>query len=1027
MSIAAFTESVVEEAALAWLAELGYTILSGPDIAAGTFTAERKDPQYRDVVLERRLRQALIRLNPNLPPEAIEDAYRRLSHLDEPSLVTRNHAFHKQLVDGVTVEFTRADGSIGGALAQVVDFENPDNNDWVAVNQFTIVEGQNTRRPDVLVFVNGLPVALLELKNPADESATIWSAFNQIQTYKIQIPSLFTYNELLIISDGLEARVGSVTADTERFMPWRTIEGEELAPSSLPQLQVVIQGLLDKHRLLDFIRYFVVFEDEGGGILTKKIAGYHQFHAVNRALAASLQASCDIGDRRIGVVWHTQGSGKSLTMAFYAGRLVLEPRLYNPTIVVITDRNDLDDQLFGTFSRCHELLRQAPEQAADREDLKARLNVSSGHVIFTTIQKFMPAENNRDPGLSDRRNIIVIADEAHRSQYDFIDGYAAHMRAALPHASFIGFTGTPIEKADANTRAVFGEYISVYDIQRAVEDKATVPIYYESRLAKLELDEKEKPKIDPDFEEATEGEEVERREKLRTKWAALEAIVGAEKRLSNIAKDLVHHFEERLEAMDGKAMIVCMSRRICVDLYNEIVKLRPDWHNDNDDAGVLKIVMTGSATDGPDWQQHIRDKRRREALGTRFKAAKDPFKVVIVRDMWLTGFDVPPLHTMYVDKPMRGHGLMQAIARVNRVFKDKPGGLVVDYLGIAHELKLALATYTESGGKGRTALPQEEAVAVMLEKYEICCGLFHGFNWSAWVTGSPAERLGLLPNAQEHILKQEDGKNRLLKAVTDLSKAFALAVPHDEAMRIRDDIGFFQAVRSVLAKSVVQQHRPEQDLDNAIRQIVSRAVFSGEVVDIFAAAGLKKPDISILSDEFLSEVSHLPQKNLAVELLRKLLNDEIKTRSRRNVVKSKLFSEMLAEAIRKYQNRAVQAAQVIEELIGLAKQVRADAARGEELGLSDDEIAFYDALEVNDSAVKVLGDDTLKTIARELVDTVRRNTAIDWTVRENIRAHLRVLVKRILRKYGYPPDKQEKATLIVLEQAEVLSANWAIA
>lgn len=1022
-----FAESVVEDATLDWLKALGYTILHGPEIAAGEPGAERTDPNYRDVILERRLRKALERLNSALPPEAIEDAYRRLTRGDEPSLVTRNHALHQRLVEGVTVEYTRADGSIGGALVRVFDYDDPDNNDWVAVNQFTIVEGQNTRRPDVLIFVNGLPIGLLELKNPADENATIWNAFKQVQTYKAQIPSLFTYNELIIISDGLEARVGSLTTDTERFMPWRTIEGEEVAPTSLPQLQVVIQGLLDKRRLLDYIRYFVVFEDEGGGVLTKKIAGYHQFHAVNRAVSATVEASAEAGDRRVGVVWHTQGSGKSLTMAFYAGRLVLDPRLENPTIVVITDRNDLDDQLFGTFSRCHELLRQAPEQAADREDLRARLSVSSGHVVFTTIQKFMPAEDSQDPTLSDRRNIIVIADEAHRSQYDFIDGYARHMHDALPNASFIGFTGTPIEKADANTRSVFGDYISVYDIQRAVEDKATVPIYYESRLAKLELPDAEKPTVDADFEEVTEGEEVERRERLRTKWAALEAVVGTEKRLATVARDLIRHFEERLEAMDGKAMVVCMSRRICGDLYNEIVKLRPDWHSEGDDAGVLKIVMTGSATDGPEWQQHIRDKRRREALAKRFKDAKDPFKVVIVRDMWLTGFDVPPLHSMYVDKPMRGHGLMQAIARVNRVFKDKPGGLVVDYLGIAHELKEALATYTESGGTGRTALPQEEAVAVMLEKYEICCGLFHGFNWSAWVTGTPAERLGLLPNAQEHVLKQEDGKNRLIKAVSELSKAFALAVPHDEAMRIRDDVGFFQSVRSVLAKTAAQQYRPEQDLDHAIRQIVSRAVFSGDVVDIFAAAGLKKPDISILSEEFLTEVRHLPQKNLAVELLQKLLNNEVKTRSRRNVVKARLFSELLEASIRKYQNRAIQEAQVIEELIGLAKQMREDAARGEELGLSEDEVAFYDALEVNDSAVKVLGDATLKTIARELVDTVRRNTAIDWTVRENIRAHLRVLVKRILRKYGYPPDKQEKATLTVLEQAEVLSANWATA
>jgi len=1022
-----FGESVVEQASLAWLESLGYMVLHGPEIAAGEPAAERDDTGYHDVILERRLRQALERLNPKLPPEALQDAYKRLTVADEPSMVTCNHALHQRLVEGVTVEYTRPDGSIGGALVHVIDFDHPDNNDWVAVNQFTVVEGQNNRRPDVLIFLNGLPVVLMELKNPADENATIWRAFDQIQTYKAQIPSLLTYNELLIISDGLEARVGSLTATTERFMPWRTIEGEALAPASLPQLQVVLQGLLDKRRLLDFIRYFVVFEDEGGGILTKKIAGYHQFHAVNRALAETLKATDETGDRRVGVVWHTQGSGKSLTMAFYAGRLVLETALQNPTIVMLTDRNDLDDQLYGTFSRCHELLRQDPVQAEDREHLRSLLQVSSGGVVFTTIQKFMPAEGERYPALSDRRNIIVMADEAHRSQYDFIDGFARHMRDALPNASFIGFTGTPIEKADANTRAVFGEYISVYDIQRAVEDKATVPIYYESRLAKLQLDERERPKIDPSFEEVTEGEEVERRERLRTKWAALEAVVGTEKRLKTIAEDLVGHFEARLDVMDGKAMIVCMSRRICVELYQQIVKLRPDWHNEADDSGVLKIVMTGSADDGPEWQQHIRDKRRREALGKRFKKANDPFKVVIVRDMWLTGFDVPPLHTMYVDKPMRGHGLMQAIARVNRVFKDKPGGLVVDYLGVAQELKQALSTYTESGGAGRTDIPQEEAVAAMREKYEVCCGLFHGFDWSAWASDSPTERLALLPNAQEHILSREDGKSRFVKAVTDLSTAFALAVPHEEAIKIRDDVGFFQAVRAVLTKAVSQQSRPEHELEAAIRQIISRAVVSDQVVDIFAAAGLKKPDISILSDEFLSEVSHLPQKNLAVELLRKLLNDEIKTRSRRNVVKSRLFSELLDGTIRKYQNRAIQTAQVIEELIALAKQMRDESAKGAELGLSEDEVAFYDALEVNDSAVKVLGDATLKTIARELVETVRRNTTIDWTVRENVRAHLRVLVKRILRKYGYPPDKQEKATLTVLEQAEALSAGWTAA
>jgi type I restriction enzyme R subunit len=1020
-----FSESVVEQAALAWLEGLGYPIRPGPKIAVGELEAERHDPNYRDVVLERRLHQALAKLNPDLPPEAIEDAFRRLTRADAHALFVRNRALHRMLVEGVTVEYTRSDGSIAGAPARVIDFDNPENNDWLAVNQFTIAEGRHTRRPDIILFVNGLPLVVIELKNATDESATIWTAYDQLQTYKHQIPALFVYNALLVISDGLEARVGSLTAEAERFMPWRTIEGENLAPAAWPQLQVLTQGLFDKRRLLDVIRHFIVFEEEESG-LAKKIAGYHQFHAVNKAVQTTIEATRETGDRRAGVVWHTQGSGKSLTMVFYAGRLVLQPELQNPTIVVITDRNDLDDQLFGTFSRCHELLRQEPEQAVDREDLKARLAVSSGHIVFTTIQKFMPTTGDRHPELSNRRNIVVIADEAHRSQYDFIDGFARHMRDALPHASFIGFTGTPIEKTDANTRQVFGDYISIYDIQRAVEDKATVPIYYESRLAKLQLDEAKKPKVDADFAEATEGEEVERRERLKTKWAALEAVVGTEERLKLIAQDLVEHFEQRQEVIDGKAMIVCMSRRICVDLYSAIAKLRPQWHSEDDKAGKLKIVMTGSASDPLDWQQHIRDKKRREKLAHRFRDPKDGFRIVIVRDMWLTGFDVPCLHTMYLDKYMRSHGLMQAIARVNRVFKDKPGGLVVDYLGIAQELKHALATYTESGGEGRTAIPQEEAVAAMLQKYEICRGLFHGFEWKLWVSGTATQRLMLLPNAQEHILKQEDGKNRLAKAVAELSSAFALAVPHPEAIRIRDDVGFFQAVKSVLTKSVAQQ-KPQVDLDHAIRQIVSQAVASTEVLDIFAAAGLKKPDISILSDQFLAEVHDLPQKNLALELLKKLLNNEIKTRSRRNVVQSRLFSEMLAKSLRKYQNRAIETAQVIEELIGLAKQMREAAAKGEQLGLTEDEVAFYDALEANDSAVKVLGDETLRTIARELVATVRQNTTIDWTVRENVRAHLRVLVKRILRKYGYPPDKQEKATFTVLEQAEVLSANWTAA
>ena len=736
----------------------------------------------------------------------------------------------------------------------------------------------------------------------------------------------------------------------------------------------------------------------------------------------------ELGDRRIGVVWHTQGSGKSLTMAFYAGAIVREPAMENPTVVVLTDRNDLDDQLFGTFSRCQDLLRQLPTQADSRADLRSKLSVNAGGVVFTTIQKFFPeAKGDRHPSLSERRNIVVIADEAHRSQYDFIDGYARHMRDALPNASFVGFTGTPIELLDANTRAVFGDYISIYDIQRSVEDGATVPIYYESRLAKLALDEHEKPNIDPEFEEVTEGEEVERRERLKTKWAQLEAVVGAEKRVKQIAEDIVAHFEQRSEALEGKAMVVCMSRRICIDLYRELARLRPDWHEDDDDKGNIKVVMTGSASDPLEWQPHIRNKARREGLANRFRDPADPLQIVLVRDMWLTGFDAPSLHTMYVDKPMRGHGLMQAIARVNRVFKDKPGGLVVDYLGLAQDLKTALATYTESGGAGRTALDQDEAVAVMLEKYEVCCALFHGFDRSKWTAGNAQERLGLLPAAQEHVLAQEDGKERCLNAVRELSQAFALAVPHPETFRIRDDVGFFQAVRAALSKRATGEARPEEDLDLAVRQIISRAVASEGVVDIFAAAGLDKPDISVLSDEFLAEVQGMPQRNLAVELLQKLLKGELYIRRRKNVVQARSFAEMLEHTLRRYQNRAIEAAQVIEELIQLAKEMREANARGEQLGLSDDELAFYDALETNDSAVQVLGDETLRAIARELVDTVRSNVTIDWTLRENVRAKLRAMVKRILRKHGYPPDKQEKATVTVLEQAEVLSEGWAVA
>ena len=1039
--MAAFGESMVEQAALAWQEAIGWRIARGPDIAPDMPAAERRD--YGEVVLAQRLRDALARLNPALPAEAIDDAFRKLTRPEGADLIQRNRALHRMLVNGVTVEYRTRDGEVRGAQVRVIDFDKPTGNDWLAVNQFSVTENKHSRRPDVVLFVNGLPLAVLELKNAADEDATIWTAFQQLQTYQAEIPSLFATNGVLVVSDGVEARVGTLGAGREWFKPWRTIGGEALADSRMPELQVVSEGVFALRRFLDLLRDFLVFEDDGSGRLVKKMAGYHQFHAVQVAVRETLRAAKllaeeggryesgrkpggEAGDRRVGVVWHTQGSGKSLTMAFYAGRIIREPAMENPTIVVLTDRNDLDDQLFGTFSRCQDLLRQPPVQAASRAHLRELLSVAAGGVVFTTIHKFFPEEKgDRHPTLSNRRNIVVIADEAHRSQYDFIDGFARHMRDALPHASFIGFTGTPIELADASTRAVFGDYISVYDIQRAVQDGATVPIYYESRLAKLGLLESERPKIDPDFEEATEGEEVERREKLKSKWAQLEAVVGAEKRLELIARDIVDHFEQRCDALDGKAMVVCMSRRICVELYREIVKLRPAWASEDDAQGAMKVMMTGSASDPPEWQAHIRNKPRREALANRFRDPGDPLKLVLVRDMWLTGFDAPSLHTMYLDKPMRGHGLMQAIARVNRVFKDKPGGLVVDYLGLAQELKAALATYTESGGTGRTALDQDEAVALMLEKYEVCCGLFHGFDRSQWTTGTPQKRLGLLPAAQEHVLAQENGKDRCIHAVRELSQAFALAVPHAEALRIRDDVAFFQAVAAVLAKRAPGDARPQEDLDHAVRRIISRAVAPEGVIDIFAAAGLQKPDISILSEEFLAEVRGMPQRNLAVELLQKLLKGELAKRRRKNVVQARSFAEMLEQTIRRYQNRAIEAAQVIEELIALAKDMREADARGEAMGLTEDELAFYDALETNDSAVKVLGDDTLRTIARELVETVRRNVTIDWTLRENVRAQLRVLVKRILRKYGYPPDKQEKATQTVLEQAALLLAEWA--
>ena len=1051
------TESAVEETALDWFLNLGYQPVFGPDISPDGMACERAD--YGQVILIARLRTALENINPSIPVESIDEAVRKITLTESPSLIENNRRFHRMLTDGITVSCME-DGREVYKTVWLLDLDDMDNNDWLVVNQFTVIEEHRNRRPDIVVFVNGLPLAVIELKNPADEKATIKNAFNQLQTYKADIPGLFTCNELLIISDGLEARGGTLTSGWDRFMPWRTIDGKEIVSGGLVELEVLLKGIFARQRFLDLILNFIVFEDSGVTI-EKKAAAYHQYHAVNKAVACTLSA-CGIGKgsdmlygrfpehdkynpfritdvsagygsgvrhfggRRIGVIWHTQGSGKSLLMVFFAGKVIRHPAMENPTLVVITDRNDLDDQLFDTFSSCRDLMRQTPVQAEDREHLKGLLQVAAGGVVFTTIQKFFPEEKGSAyQALSPRRNIVVIADEAHRSQYDFIDGFARHLHDALPNASFIGFTGTPIERDDRSTPAVFGDYIDKYDILRAVEDEFTVPIYYEGRLAKIDLKEEEKPKIDPEFEDITEGEEESEKQKLRTKWAELEAMVGTEKRIALVAQDLVKHFEKRLTVLDGKAMVVCMSRRICVDMYNAIVKLRPEWHNTDDGQGVLKIVMSGSASDKLEWQPHIRNKLRKEALAKRFKDSKDTMKIVIVRDMWLTGFDCPSLHTMYVDKPMRGHGLMQAIARVNRVFKDKPGGLVVDYLGLADQLKRALADYTEAGGKGKAVIDQQEAVSVMLEKYEIVVSMFHGFDYISLLHVNPAKRLAGISAAMEHILQLEEGKRRYLIEVTALSKAFALAVPQEAALRIRDEVGFFQEVRAGLAKATVEgKGKTLEEMDTAVRQLVSRAVASEGIVDIFAVAGLKRPDISILSEDFLQEVRQLPHRNLAVEVLRKLLNDEIKTTSRKNIVQARSFAEMLEKSIRKYQNHTIEAALVIEELIRLAREMREAHRRGENLGMNDDEIAFYDALEVNDSAVKVLGDETLKKIAQELVVAVQRNVTIDWSARENARAYIRVVVKRILRKYGYPPDKQEKATQTVLEQAGVLCNEW---
>ncbi len=1026
------TEDQLEQEALGWLRDVGYALLNGYEIAFDGATPER--PDYKNTLLPFRLREAINRLNPNIPLAAREDAFRQVQDLGIPSLLSANRHFHKLLVNGVPVQYQK-DGETRGDFARLVDWEEPVKNDWVAVNQFSIKGARHTRRPDIILFVNGLPLVLLELKNPADENADIWKAFDQIQTYKEQIPDVFQYNEVLVISDGTEALLGSLSADAERFMAWRTIDGKTIDPlGQFQELETLVRGLLAPECLLDYLRYFVLFEDDGK--LVKKIAGYHQFHAVRAAIEQVVQASRPDGSHKGGVVWHTQGSGKSITMTCFAARVMQSAAMENPTVVVITDRNDLDGQLFGVFSLSQDLLREQPVQVSTRQDLRAKLaNRPSGGIVFSTIQKFMLGEDEDTfPVLSDRSNIVVIADEAHRTQYGFDAklkgkageeryqaGYAQHLRDALPNATFVAFTGTPVSSEDRDTRAVFGDYIHIYDMQQAKEDGATVAIYYESRLAKLKLNEQQMPTIDAEVDELAEDEEESAQSKLKSRWAALERVVGAEPRVAQVAADLVAHFEERNKAMAGKAMVVAMSRDICVHLYNEIVKLRPDWHDEDPDKGAIKIVMTGSASDKALLRPHIYDGKTKKRLEKRFKDPSDELKLVIVRDMWLTGFDAPCVHTLYVDKPMKGHNLMQAIARVNRVFKDKQGGLVVDYIGIGNELKAAMKEYTNSNGRGRTTVDAREAYSVLAEKLDILRGMLHGFDYSNFMAAGHKTLAG----AANHVLGLKDGKKRFADTAVALSKAFTLCCTLDEAKSVREEVAFMQGIKVLLTKrDITKQRKTDEQRDLAIRQIISSAIVSDSVVDIFDAVGLDKPNIGLLDDEFLAQVKNLPERNLAVELLERLLQGEIKSRFKSNVTQEKKFSDMLTNVIQRYQNRAIETAQVMEELIEMAKRFRDAAGRGDQLGLSEDEVKFYDALANNESAVREMADDTLKKIAHELTKNLRQNIKVDWNERESVRANLRLMVRRILRKYKYPPDEQDSAVELVLQQVQALGDEW---
>lgn len=1071
------TEDQLEQETLAWLQEVGYSCFAGPDIAPDSAYPQRTN--YRQVILSLRLRDAIARLNPGVPAAAREDALKQVEELGIPAPLSANRAFHKLLVSGVPVQYQQ-DGETRGDFVRLLDWSDVGRNEYWAVSQFTLKGPHHTRRPDIVLFVNGLPLVLLELKNPADETADIWKAYDQVQTYKAQIPDVFQYNEVLVVSDGSEARMGSLSANAERFMQWRTIDGVALDPlGQFNELETLVRGVLAPRYLLDYLRYFVLFEDDGG--LIKKIAGYHQFHAVRAAIehvvAASRPDSSAAVQGKGGVVWHTQGSGKSITMTCFAARVMQEPAMANPTIVVITDRNDLDGQLFGVFSLAQDLLREQPVQATTRQALRQVLaNRPSGGIVFATIQKFMPGEDEDTfPVLSTRRNIVVIADEAHRTQYGFEAklkefgtvgrtklarahrltdgepplsspgvelatdnyatkyqvGYAQHLRDALPHATFVAFTGTPVSSTDRDTQAVFGNYIHVYDMQQAKEDGATVAIYYESRLAKLKLKQEDLSALDDEVDELAEDEEESAQAKLKSRWAALEKIVGAEPRIASVAADLVAHFEERNKAQDGKAMLVAMSRDICVHLYNEIIDLRPEWHDPDPEKGAVKIIMTGSASDKELLRPHIYSGQIKKRLEKRFKDPADPFKLVIVRDMWLTGFDAPCVHTMYVDKPMKGHNLMQAIARVNRVFKDKQGGLVVDYIGIGNELKAAMKEYTASKGRGRPTADAHEALSVLLEKLDVLRGMLHGFDYSTFKTSGHK----LLAGAANHVLglpqvpgskgPVRDGKRRFADMTLAMSKAFSLCCTLDEAKSVRDEVAFLQAVKVILTKREISaQKQTDEKRDAVVRQIISQAVVSESVVDIFDSVGLEKPNIGLLDDAFLAQVRNLPERNLAVELLERLLHGEIRSKFASNVVQEKKFSEMLANVITRYQNRSIETAQVMEELVDMAKKFKEAAGRGESLGLSDDEVRFYDALANNKSAVKELADETLKKIAHELTENLRKNITVDWSQRESVRASLRLMVKRILRKYKYPPDMADAAVELILQQAEVLGEAW---